>query len=71
MVLDVDFDRETDGRWIAVIDQLPGVMAYGRTRKIALSRVMQLANRVVSENASMRQEVLEFRIRNQPHEPQR
>ena len=30
--LKVEFDRETDGRWIADIPALPGVMVYGRTR---------------------------------------
>jgi len=35
--LKVEFDRETDGRWIADIPALPGVMVYGRTRKQALA----------------------------------
>lgn len=37
MKLTVDFDRETDGRWIAEVASLPGVLAYGRSRKEALA----------------------------------
>jgi len=35
----VEFDREKDGRWIAEIPKLPGVMAYGATKRDALQRV--------------------------------
>jgi hypothetical protein len=31
-MLRIDFEREEDGRWIAEIEALPGVMAYGATR---------------------------------------
>ena len=37
--LTVEFDRETDGRWIAEIPKLPGVMAYGATKRDALQGV--------------------------------
>jgi len=46
--LKVEFDRETDGRWIADIPALPGVMVYGRTRKQALAAVEALALRVIA-----------------------
>ncbi len=36
-------DRETDGRWIAEITELPGVLTYGSTRDEALKRVQALA----------------------------
>lgn len=45
----VEIDRETDGRWIAEIPDLPGVMVYGVTREEALSRAKALALRVVAE----------------------
>jgi predicted RNase H-like HicB family nuclease len=35
MKLHVEFDRETDGRWIAEAIDLPGVMAYGATQEEA------------------------------------
>jgi predicted RNase H-like HicB family nuclease len=46
--LTVDFDREVDGRWIAEVCDLPGVMAYGRTRKDALGKVQAIAFAVLS-----------------------
>lgn len=47
--LKVEFDRETDGRWIADIPALPGVTVYGRTRKQALTAVEALALRVIAD----------------------
>ena len=53
----IEFDREDDGRWIAEIPSLPGVMAYGVSRADAESRVEVMALRVIadrieSENAT-------------------
>ena len=45
----VELDKETDGRWIAEIPELPGAMAYGRTRGEACARVQALALRVVAD----------------------
>jgi predicted RNase H-like HicB family nuclease len=45
----VEFDRETDGRWIADIPALPGVMVYGKTRNRALTAVEALALRVMAD----------------------
>jgi len=42
--LNVEFDREEDGRWIAEIRKLPGVMAYGATKREALQRVYATAD---------------------------
>ena len=47
--LRVEFDRETDGRWIADIPALPGVTVYGRTWKQALAAVEALALRVIAD----------------------
>jgi len=47
--LRVEFDRETDGRWIADIPALPGVTVYGRTRNQALTAVEALALRVIAD----------------------
>ncbi|MGA8794778.1 type II toxin-antitoxin system HicB family antitoxin [Candidatus Binatus sp.] len=49
MKLRVEFDRETDGRWIAEIPELPGVLAYGGTRAEALAAVEALALRVIAD----------------------
>jgi len=45
----VEIEREQDGRWIADITDLPGVMAYGRTRKEAVAKVQALALRVLAD----------------------
>jgi hypothetical protein len=35
----VEIEREDDGRWLAEVVELPGVLAYGETQETALSRV--------------------------------
>lgn len=47
--LRIEIDREADGRWIAEVSDLPGVMAYGETRDMALARVKALALRVIAD----------------------
>lgn len=48
--LAVEFDREADGRWIAEIPKLPGVMAYGYTKRGALQRVYAIALRTIADS---------------------
>jgi predicted RNase H-like HicB family nuclease len=45
----IELDREEDGRWIAEVLDLPGVLAYGGTREEALAAVEALALRVVAD----------------------
>jgi len=45
----VEFDREDDGRWIAEIPKLPGVMAYGLTKKKALQKAYAIALRTLAD----------------------
>jgi predicted RNase H-like HicB family nuclease len=49
MSFTVEIDRETDGRWIAEIPDLPGVMVYGSTWDQALALVKALALRVIAD----------------------
>ena len=49
MTLAIETEQEKDGRWIAEIPQIPGAMAYGRTREDAVSHVEALALRVLAE----------------------
>jgi len=49
MDLTIEIDREEDGRWIADIPQLPGVMVYGETRAEARLKVKALALRVIAD----------------------
>jgi predicted RNase H-like HicB family nuclease len=45
----IEFEQEDDGRWIAEVNELPGVLAYGQSQAEARARVQALALRVVAE----------------------
>ncbi len=45
----VEIEREDDGRWIAEVVDLPGVMAYGKTADEACARALALALRVLAD----------------------
>ena len=45
----IEFELEDDGRWVAEIPKLPGVMAYGATRDEAEAAVEALALRVIAD----------------------
>jgi predicted RNase H-like HicB family nuclease len=47
--LTIDLDSEEDGRWIAEVTELPGVMCYGRTRVEAISNTERLAIDVIAD----------------------
>ncbi|MBY0528266.1 MAG: type II toxin-antitoxin system HicB family antitoxin [Gemmataceae bacterium] len=49
MGLTIEVEQETDGRWLAEVPELPGVLAYGQTRPEAISRVQALALRVIAD----------------------
>lgn len=49
MKLAIELEQETDGRWIAEIDTLDGVLVYGETRDDAIKKVKILALRVIAE----------------------
>jgi predicted RNase H-like HicB family nuclease len=49
MVVLIELERETDGRWLAEIPSLAGVLTYGATRDEAVARVQALALRVFAE----------------------
>ncbi len=45
----IDIEKEDDGRWIAEVSDLPGVLAYGKTRSDAIAKVEALALRVIAD----------------------
>ena len=45
----IEIERESDGRWIAEIPDLPGVMAYGDSQADAVAKVEALALRVIAD----------------------
>ena len=49
MHLTVETECEDDGRWIAEVVDLPGVLAYGATREEAVAHAQALALRVLAD----------------------
>jgi predicted RNase H-like HicB family nuclease len=49
MKLTIEIEQEADGRWIAEVPELPGVMAYGTSRDQAIANAEALAFRVLAE----------------------
>ena len=49
MQYSLETEQEDDGRWIAEIADLPGVMCYGVTREEAIARTKALALRVLAD----------------------
>jgi predicted RNase H-like HicB family nuclease len=49
MNLSIETELEVDGRWIAEVPQLPGVLAYGTTEEEAAAKAEALALRVLAE----------------------
>ena len=49
MDLTIDTEQEADGRWIAEVLELPGVLSYGSTRDTAIAHVQALALRVLAD----------------------
>ena len=45
----IEIEFENDGRWIAEVKDLPSVMAYGKNREEAISKVETLALRVIAD----------------------
>ena len=48
-MLKIESEREEDGRWIAEVPALPGVLAYGDSDAAARSKVQALALRVIAD----------------------
>jgi predicted RNase H-like HicB family nuclease len=48
-MLKIESEREEDGRWIAEVPALPGVLAYGTTEAEAAAKVKALALRVIAD----------------------
>ena len=45
----IETEREDDGRWIAEVPDIPGVMAYGGTQREAVAKVEALALRIIAD----------------------
>jgi predicted RNase H-like HicB family nuclease len=56
----IELEREEDGRWIAEVAALPGVLCYGQARDEAVAGVQALALRVIAERLENREAPAEF-----------
>ena len=45
----IEVEREADGRWLAEVPELPGVLSYWESRPEAVARVQALALRVLAD----------------------
>ena len=59
--MNIEIECEEDGRWIAEVLDLPGVMAYGQSREEAIFKVEALALRVLSDRLEHEDEIPELR----------
>jgi predicted RNase H-like HicB family nuclease len=57
----IEIEREEDGRWIAEIPELPGVMVYGHSRDEAISKAQALALRVLADRLEHGEEIPELK----------
>jgi len=60
VVFSIEIEREDDGRWIAEVPGLAGVMCYGADRDEAVARIQALALRVIAERLEHREAPSEF-----------
>jgi predicted RNase H-like HicB family nuclease len=59
-MLKIEVEQETDGHFIAEVPELPGVMAYGQTRKQAIEKVEALALRTLADRVEQGEPVPEL-----------
>jgi predicted RNase H-like HicB family nuclease len=49
MTFTVEYEQENDGRWLAEVLELPGVLAYGKSSDEAIAKAQALALRVLAD----------------------
>ena len=55
MTFTIEIEQEEDGRWIAEVRELPGVMVYGSSTEEAVAKAKALALRVVADRLEHRE----------------
>ena len=56
----IEIEREEDGRWIADVPDLPGVISYGQTKEEAIAKVQALALRILADRLDHGEEIPEL-----------
>lgn len=54
----IEYEQEEDGRWLAEVLELPGVLAYGRTTEEARAKAQALALRVLADRLQEKDSVI-------------
>jgi predicted RNase H-like HicB family nuclease len=60
MTFTLEYEQEEDGRWLAEVLELPGVLAYGQTSEEATARAQALALRVLADRLEHAEGPAEF-----------
>ena len=60
MTFTVEYEREEDGRWLAEVVEMPGVLAYGSTSDQAIAKAQALALRVLADRLEHGETTPEF-----------
>lgn len=60
MTFTVEYEREEDGRWLAEVVEMPGVLAYGGTSDEAIAKAQALALRVLADRLEHGETAPEF-----------
>ena len=60
MTFTIEYEREDDGRWLAEVLELPGVLAYGQTSDEAVAKAQALALRVMADRLQTGNSTPEF-----------
>ena len=60
MTFTVEYEQEDDGRWLAEVIELPGVLAYGETSDEAIAKAQALALRVLADRLEQGESAPEF-----------
>ncbi|MDQ2855009.1 MAG: type II toxin-antitoxin system HicB family antitoxin [Acidobacteriota bacterium] len=60
MIFTIEFEPEDDGRWIAEVLELPGVLAYGQTSDEAIAKAQALALRTLADRLEHAESAPEF-----------
>jgi predicted RNase H-like HicB family nuclease len=60
MTFTVEYEQEDDGRWLAEVLELPGVLAYGQTSDEAIAKAQALALRVLADKLEHGESAPEF-----------
>jgi predicted RNase H-like HicB family nuclease len=56
----IEIEQEEDGRWLGEVTELPGVLAYGKSRDEAIARVKALALRAIADRLEHGEDIPEM-----------